>query len=339
MDIDALVAPLSDSEGAKAGPDLSYDDARIEIEAPFQLDGGGETVEERAWRDSIRGITAQAAVTRDLWLATYLARAGAKVGDLQLVADGTLMLARLLEELWDEVHPTLDEADFVGRKTPCDSLTKIREFLGPLKRVTIWEHRLGKFTGEDLARFATQGEGAEGYGQFRAATGSTDPAELKEAFGDAIAKLDLIKDAVTRTDAVLVAKAGSDTGTNFAPTYEALDVIRSAALPYAGLEPDLVSDAEGDVAGAGFENLGAAGPALSGRVNSREDVSRALDAIIDYYRAREPASPVPTLLKRARHWVTMDFLQLIDEMLPASMDEAKKLLVSKLDEPKDESGY
>lgn len=337
MDIDALVAPLSETEGAKAGPDLSYDDARIEIEAPFQLDGGGETVDERAWRDSIRGITAQASETRDLWLATYLARAGAKVGELRLVADGTLMLARLLEELWNEVHPTLEEADFVGRKTPCDSLTKIREFLGPLRRVTLWEHRLGKFTGDDLERFATEGEAAEGYGQFRAAIGSTDPGELREAFGDAVVKLDAIKDALKRTDAVLVANAGSDTGTNFAPTYEALDAIRAAVLPYAGLEPEPVAEVSaGDGIGAA---VAASGPSLSGKVNTREDVTRALDAIIDYYRAREPGSPVPTLLKRARHWVSMDFLQLIGEMLPDSVDSARKLLVSKLDEPKEESGY
>ena len=66
---------------------------------------------------------------------------------------------------------------------------------------------------------------------------------------------------------------------------------------------------------------------------------KAIDAIVDYYKAREPASPVASLMRRARHWVTMDFLELIDEMLPESATAARQLLVSKKDAPSEESGY
>jgi type VI secretion system protein ImpA len=342
MNVDALVAPLSDEEGAMAGPDLGYSDARAAIEAPFQLDAGGGEVEAAAWRESIKDIVAQAAETRDLWLAVYLARAGAKAGDLQVVTDGTEMLAGLLENLWDEVHPTLDEADFVGRRTPCDSLTKIREFLAPLKRVIIFEHRQGKVSGEDLERFATEGASADGYAQFRGAIDTNDAdrkAEITETFAMAVAKLDAIRDALRRTDAVLTANAGNDTGTNFTPTFEVLATLRSAVAPYAGIVEEAPAAAEdestGD-SGGGF----AAGPALSGRVNTRDDVLRAIDAIVDYYKSREPASPVPVLMKRARHWVSMDFLELLDDLVPDSMADAKRVLVSKLDEPSpDETGY
>jgi type VI secretion system ImpA family protein len=345
VNVEALVAPLSDEEGAKAGPDLGYSDARSAIEAPFQLDANGGEVETGAWRDSIKAIVAQAEETRDLWLAVYLARAGAKAGDLQVVADGAEMLAGLLEGLWDEVHPTLEEADFVGRKTPCDSLTKIREFLAPLKRVTVFEHRQGKVSGEDLERFAVEGGGAEGYAQFRGAIDSNDPerkAEVTDAFAAAVAKLDAIRDALQRADAVLVAHAGSDTGTNFTPTYEALASLRSAVAPYAGIADEADSDYDGDSAHSGEPSRAASagGPALSGTVNSREDVLRAIDAITDYYKAREPGSPVPVLMRRARHWVGMDFLQVLDDLVPDSIADAKRVLVSKVDEPAaEESDY
>ena len=330
LDIAALSAPLSDDAGEKAGPDLGYSNERAAIETPFQLDANGGEVEERAWRDAIRSIGAQATETRDLWLAVYLARAGAKVGDLQIVADGTALLAGLLEDLWDAVHPTLDEADFVGRKTPCDSLTKIREFLGPLKRATVFEHRQGKVSGEDLERFSADGAGAEGFAQFQAAVGSTDPeraAEIAEAFAAAVARLDAIRGAVQRTDRVLVANAGGDTGTNFQPTYELLASLRAAVLPYAGLAAEAVAPADGGGVVDGVAVT--AGPALSGRVNSREDVTRAIDAIIDYYKAREPGHPVPVLMTRARNWVGMDFLELLDDLIPDSLADAKRVLVSR----------
>lgn len=343
MNIDLLTTPLSDEAGEMAGPDLGYSDARAQIEAPFQLDANGGEVEAGAWRDAIRGIVAQAEETRDLWLAVYLARAGAKAGDLQAVTDGIQMLAGLLDQLWDEVHPTLDEADFVGRKTPCDSLTKIREFLAPLRKVTVFEHRQGKVSGEDLERFASEGASAEGYAQFRGAIDSNDPdrkAEVTEAFAEAVAKLDLIRDGIERVDAVLVANAGSDTGTNFQPTYDVLASLRSAVAPYAGLVEEAVTTSGDDYADARNSGGHAGGPALSGRVSTREDVVRAIDAIVDYYNAREPGHPVPVLMKRAKHWVNMDFLALLDDLVPDSMPAARQVLVSKLDEPNaDESDY
>lgn len=341
-DIASLTAPLSDAEGEKAGPDLSYSNERTAIEAPFQLDANGESVEERGWRDSIKLIDEQAEQTRDLWLATYLTRAGAKAGDLQIVAEGAEMLAGLLENLWDEVHPTLDEADFIGRKTPCDSLTKIREFLSPLKRVTLFEHRMGRVTGEDLERFAAEGGGADGYAQFRGAIETSDPeraAEIEAAFADAVAKLDAIRGSLGRVDAVLVANAGSDTGTNFQPTYDVLASIRAAAVPYAGLDAPEPDDSGGGSVAESGSAAGSSGPALSGRVNTREDVIRAIDAISEYYTSREPGHPMPVLMKRARHWVTMDFLQLLDEIAPESMEGARRMLVSKLDAPKEDDGY
>ena len=60
VDVDPLVAPLSDD--APAGPDLSYDGARQEIEAAFERsvsdDGSGE--DEIDWPQIVSQILAQA---------------------------------------------------------------------------------------------------------------------------------------------------------------------------------------------------------------------------------------------------------------------------------------
>lgn len=347
MDVDALIAPLSSQEGAEAGPDLSYSDDRTLIEAPFHSDANGDEVDERTWRDSVSRIVKQAGETRDIWLAIYLMRGGARLGDLQIVTDGAELLAGLFETLWEPVHPTLDEADFIGRKTPCDSLTRLREFLNPLRRATVFEHRQGKVSGEDLERFASEGPGAQGYAQFRAAIASDDAEraeEIKASFVAAIARYDAIRDAIKRTDDVLVAHADGSSGTNFQTTYDTLAALRSAALPYAGMAeaaPAVGAAAEvaHDFAAGAIGAVAGGGPALSGRVNSREDVVRAIDAVIDYYTAREPGHPVPVLMRRARHWVGMDFLALLDDLVPDSIDSARRVLVSKLDEPAADDGY
>jgi type VI secretion system protein ImpA len=61
---------------------------------------------------------------------------------------------------------------------------------------------------------------------------------------------------------------------------------------------------------------------------SRTDVLVAIDAITRFFVENEPTSPVPLILKRAKAWVEMDFLQLLNEIAPQGLDEAQKLLAS-----------
>src|SRR5687768_7797681 len=124
MDLETLLAPVS--EESPAGEDLSYDGERQLIEQAFDVPA--DDPEQPDWRDTIKLIAAQSERTKDVWLAIYLARAGARQGRLETIEAGCQMLAGLFERYWDSVHPTLDELGFQGRKGPCESLTKISEF-------------------------------------------------------------------------------------------------------------------------------------------------------------------------------------------------------------------
>jgi type VI secretion system protein ImpA len=326
IDVDALIAPLADD--APAGPDLSYDPARQTIESAFDKsvsdDGDDET--ESDWAATISLILDQAAATRDVWLPIYLMRAGAKEGQLDTVEGGANLLAGLLESQWDTVHPQLDEYGFQGRKGPCESLTRIGEFLAPLRKVILIEHqRLGRYSGADFERFRDNGDSEDGYGMFRALLEETGDERLQEII-DRIAG---IGDAVRRADAVLTANAGDDTGTNFKTTYDALDLIRKSVASFMKT-PTVGSDEDGGVSDAAETGGGENSPAGSfgGAVNSREDVVRALDAIAAYYKRKEPGSPVPFALRRARDWVSLDFLSVLEDIAPNSLDEAKRVLMN-----------
>jgi type VI secretion system protein ImpA len=332
MDLETLLAPVSDE--SPAGEDLSYDGERQVIEQSFDVPT--DAPEQPDWRDTVKLIAAQSERTKDVWLAIYLARAGARQGRLETIEAGCQMLAGLFERYWDSVHPTLDELGFQGRKGPCESLTKISEFLGPLKRTVLIEHpRLGSYSGADLERFAAEGESADGYGLFRAAVGEADTADLQTA----IDRLDSIRDGIRRADAVLTANAEGDTGTNFQTTYETIEAIRSALAPYAGITVEADADSGDDDEGfsASGQSSGS-GPRIAGRVESRDDVVTALEAIGDYYRRREPSSPILALIQRARAWVSMDFMAVLEDIAPDSTSEAKHVLMTKA-ERYAESGY
>jgi type VI secretion system protein ImpA len=330
MTIDELLEPVSDE--SPVGEDLTYDAERQAIEQPFDLAAeGGDAADSVDWRETIQLIEGQSRRTKDVWLAVYLARAGARMGNLETIDTGCQMLAGLFERYWDTLHPTLEEYGFQGRKGPCESLTRIGEFLGPFRRTVLIEHpRLGRFTGEDLDRFSQEGDAAEGFGMFRAAIAETPVEDIQAA----IDRLDSIRDAIRRADAIMMTNADGDTGTNFQTTYETIESIRRGLTPYAGIADE--PSAEGAEAAAPSNDSG--GPRIAGRVDSREDVMKALDAIGDYYQRREPGSPIPVVLRRARSWVTMDFMTILNDISPNSVSEAKTVLVAR-SENDDNSSY
>ncbi len=81
-------------------------------------------------------------------------------------------------------------------------------------------------------------------------------------------------------------------------------------------EPSVGLDSSVTTTGAG---------AIPDRLNSRGDVIKLLDLIIDFYDRTEPSSPIPHLAKRMRRMVPMDFLALMEEMAPSGLKEFKSL--------------
>jgi type VI secretion system ImpA family protein len=273
IDVAALLEPVSDEN--PVGEDLSYDAERQEIESAFDTsisgDSGGD--DETDWRSLIGLIESQSGRTKDIWLAVYLCRAGVRSNQVDVTRAGAQFLAGMLERYWDDVHPQLDEYGFQGRKGPCESLTRIAEFLGPLQRVVLLRHpRLGEYNGRDFQRFSDNGAAEDGYGMFRAALEDVGSDGLREI----IDQIDGIRDGIRRADAVLTANSGDETGTNFTATYEALEALRRGVLAFSS-DGDPAADEGGPAATDAVAPSGSGAPAAAsfgGTIDSRENVLR-----------------------------------------------------------------
>ncbi len=327
LDLDQLLAPVSEDE--PSGPDLAYDSGRQEIEQAFEtsisIDSSGAEAQasDVDWRRIIDSIATQSAQTKDVWLAVYLCRAGALSGNLETVEIGAKYLAGLLETYWPSVHPQLEEYGFQGRKGPCDSLAGLPQFINPLRRLKVLKHpRLGEYSGEDFERFRANGEDEDGYGMFRAALEDVGQDGLDEI----AARLDAILDGVKRADLVLTSNADDGGATNFQPTYDALAQLKRAVLAFGSTPVAEEPEDEEAASGAAPERSGGK---LSGRVENREDVARALEAIADYYRRKEPTHPMLMLLQRANDWITMSFIGILEDIAPSGLDEARNVLQSR----------
>lgn len=253
IDVEALLAPVS--EDNPVGEDLDGTPGRYAIEEPFQTEQQAGEDDEVVidWRGATQRIVAELGETKDLWLATYLMRAGTRLGDLEAVVGGAQVGAGLLERYWETVHPQLEMVDFIGRKAPFEALTKVRDFLNPLNQVVLVQHpRLGRYTIADVQRFKAEGALADGYGMFAALLEDGTGDVMKEARD----RLDALTDAIRRSDAILTANASDATSTNFAPTYAALAEIRGAIDEFVR-EDEAPVEAEFDLDSLDFGDFGA----------------------------------------------------------------------------------
>lgn len=324
---DLHILPLAGD--APGGPDLAYDAERQQIDQAFEqavsIDASG-IVEPREidWRSTIEKIWAQAERTRDIWLPVYLCRAGAAAGQLEVVARGAQYLAGLVEHCWPVMHPLLEDYGFQGRKGACDTLTSSAEMLLPMERAPVLAHpRHGIFTCHDMVRFHREGAGADGWGPFRMALDEEGDDGLRAV----AAHLDLIHDGIARVDAALTMVAGSETGPNFRPLFDLLANIRSGLKTFLFDEQPVVPDGDAEV----VSTDPARKPLVPGEIFDRDGVLRHLDQISRYYRQHEPSSPVPLLLERARKWVALDFVSILEDIAPGSADDAARLLRSRIE--------
>lgn len=314
MSLEKLLAPVS--EEAPGGEDLFDDPQRQEIEQAFEDDAA--TVD---WRSVVELIEGQSGRSKDIWLAIYLARAGARMGRIDTVVTGCEMLAGLLDQYWDVLHPSMEEYGFQARRGACESLARVGTFLGPLKRIVLVDHpRLGTYTAQDLERFEAEGDSADGFGMFRHAIAEAPPEALQETLGS----LSRIRQAIQRVDAALTANGGGETGTDFKATYQAIDTISRTLAPYGGAPTEDVAIQDGEGGGPDAPTA-----SRGGRIESREDVSHAIDAIADYYMRKEPSSPILVALTRIRGWINMDFMSLLEDIAPGSVSEAGSVLLTR----------
>lgn len=332
FDLEKLLAPVSEED--PAGPDLDYDDAerdeiRVAFDSSVSMDSSGteQAGAEIDWAGVIRKIVAQSARTKDIWLAVYLSRAGARIGDFSAVVAGAEMLAGLLERYWDVVHPTIEELGYIGRKTPCDSLANRGQFLRFLEQTTLVKHqRLGSYSAADFDRFRRNGEAEEGYGFFRAALEDLGDQSILQA----LEQVRGLGAALRRADRVFAEKAVGEPSPNFELAYQTLLEIERSLGAFVSTPVEPTTD-DGETVGAA-EAAKPSSSARSGPIASRDDVVRAIDAICDFYRKAEPTSPIPLVLQRARAWVHLDFLGLLDDLAPDSLRDVRRVLSLRSDQ-------
>ena len=79
-------------------------------------------------------------------------------------------------------------------------------------------------------------------------------------------------------------------------------------------------------AGGDAPRRGAARASLTGAIESRNDALRAIDMVCEYLERTEPTNPAQLLLRRARKLVNKNFVELVRELAPESLNEVARVM-------------
>ncbi|MGN3975569.1 ImpA family type VI secretion system protein [Tsuneonella sp. SYSU-LHT278] len=340
--LDELLAPIAGD--APTGPDMDesaeFDRLRTAFDINFPLDAkviepddgvpAPAPVDWEELRDEIEALSDQ---TKDLFLAVSYARCGLVLGDLDTVERGLMFSAGLLESYWEAVNPPIDGVmGYPGRAGIFENLAQRGAFGIPFLQMAIVRDGRMALTGEQL-RDAAENEGASDH--FATARRVLD--SLDEAHKQALAaRFVALLDALARIERAMKEHADGASAPDFSTTRDIIQAVQDAYLSLAGLAQQTgggeVADVAGDGVDAGMvsgDPAVANGAGFSGKVRSREDVLRALTEIEQYYARFEPGHPVKVASARLRGWVTKDFMAILEDIVPNSVDDAKNVLLER----------
>lgn len=314
-------------EDAPSGENLEYDPDFIAMELAAQPEeerqAGSEIVEgsDPDYKDLASKARVILERSHDIRAAVYLADSELRLKGLTGFAEITTYIRGCLEEYWDTCHPQLDEED------DNDPMMRINAVTGLAGRTTILRglrtaayltnsRVMGRVTLRDFEILngdvtPSDDETPKSSSEIEAAFTDTADEEI-EAFYNA-AKTAL--DDVNAIDAVFLAKTPG-----YGPSLEELQKLLNKIIKLLSKyvkSADSIPDAVDEPADTGGAPRPAArGGGVPGSIESRSDVTAALDRIMDYYSRHEPSSPLPILLKRAKRLVGAEFMEIINDLAP-----------------------
>jgi type VI secretion system protein ImpA len=293
---------LALQEAAAGKPEQQYGDTLIPAQEP-----DWHVVHEHALQLAAR--------TRDLRVAAWLARSGARVEGLPGAVRGLRLVHQLVERHWDHVHPQLDASDNndpTARMNALSPLVHNGAGLADLRSASLNGKR-GALTVRDI----------------EIALGHAEPLP-----GEAVPTEDGVLQGVSAALAQAPSLAaqmrdGLDAVQGLAKVLEQrLEPAQSPELAPLKKLMQRVADAAAKASGETVNSTGEPAAPLArqtGAIASREDAIRALDRVAEWIERNEPSNPAPLFIRRSQRLMSKNFIDIIRDLVPDGLNQIEKL--------------
>ncbi len=370
LDFEALLAPVEGDNPAgenlrdDASPTSVYYQIKDARSAARAAERNMEMDDEPSgfldeWR-SILELSPDVIATRskDLEIASWLTEAMLRAYGFAGLRDGFRLIHGMVENFWDDLYPLEDED---GLETKIAPLTGLNgdggdgTLIQPIRKVQItegssdepyayWQYEqageLAKVVDEEK-RQARIDAGALTLEQMTLSVSETPTPFFRELLDDLQGALD----EFAKLNALLDEKCGMDgpPTSNIRNLLQTiLDEVSFLAKDKLAVDAPAAESAEaegGGGAAAAAAAGGAAGPAVPGAINSREDAFNTLLKVADYFRKTEPHSTMSYTLEEMVRRARMPLSDLLVELIPDEEARRGFLMRAGIAPPPPDDGY
>ena len=336
VDFESFAEPI---EGKfPCGPDCEYDNDFLALSqavvGKLEQQFGDTVIPAVApdWRQVDTLAQSLLGRTKDLRVVAWLTLANTQLSGLKAFAGGLKLMVTLCERYWDEVHPRIEvdgDADPYLRINAISAFTGGSEFSGEdqllqalrgallTKAPVVLTYRALELSFNKAPEAAFTLAQVETIIKDAVAAGNTDIALVQDAWQSYQSLCKLVDERVTTGDAPDMERLG----TVLKPVAQGIERILSSARPTDS------ETATEEMIDAGTGGVGRAG--ISGQVNTREDARRALDRVCEYLERHEPSNPASLFARRAQRMLDMNFLDIMRELSPDSINQLQTLTGAK----------
>ena len=340
LDFSSLAQAVADQP--PCGPDCEYEGdflALSQAVAGKPEQQFGDTVipaVEPEWRAVEQMATALLGRTKDLRVVAWLTLAVTQLYGLQGFAAGSELARQLCLQFWDEVHPHLvidgDEDPYLrinALSAFSDGASGYSEGFGIMRAL-----RSQLLVSQPLpvsVRDVEMTVARDAAAKYSDTQVHSILADAVSAGSESIATFERIKATVHDFSALLDERFGSGESPDFSALNNLVKLVGGAIArvrPSSFGESDQIADSTE----AALAN-GATGQVVqlaSGEIRSREDVKKSLQRVCDYLERHEPSNPAALFVRRAQAMLDRNFLDIMLELSPDSVQHLKMLTGAKL---------
>ena len=297
--------------------------------------------------------------SRDIQVIMHLTCALIHTDGFSGLDNGLRLIRELLQKHWDDVYPLQDpEDDYpVLRMNTLSTLNDYNKILDPLLNFPLTNSKLGNFSWNQIETSKNKVDALSHMTQdayLKQGFDKSSPDTLEEAkkkASDELASIEAafkdtnfetlkyhektIKHAIEQAEGIVAItsdKAGSENAPDISRLITSLKSLQklldekiklkeASALEQSTSETEALDEL---ASAAGLAKVGVAAIKSNG-IHTREDVISAIDVICKYFERYEPSSPVPFLMQRAKKLLSMNFMEILQDLTPDAVSQAEKI--------------
>jgi type VI secretion system protein ImpA len=335
VDFSSLAEPVT--EQPPCGPDCEYEGdflalsqaATGKTEQQF-----GDTViaaVEPEWRSVEKMASELLGRTKDLRVAASLTLAATNLRGVAGFAAGVGLLHQLCDQYWDEVHPRMVIDGDADPYLRINALSAISDAEGVLRAL-----RMQQLVSQPLAISVRDVEmvvGKDAAARYSLAQVQSILSDALKAGSVAIASFEQARSSVSALEQLVDERFGSGESPDFSALHTLFKSV-GAAIDHAKPTSEGSSEQTDDEVGGepGSVRGSQATQGGSGEIRCRDDVKRSLQRVCDYLERYEPSNPAALFARRAQAMLDRNFLDIMLELSPDSMQHLQMLTGAKLPE-------